>query len=166
VIVSRRESATGVRTPLTIAAVGTALYERHTWDQRRDLTTMAAHDAAAHMWSNTELTPADVDFAELYDGFSYLTVQWIEALGFCAHGEVGAFIEGGERIALNGELPINTNGGQLSGGRLHGFGFLHEAALQLWEEAGERQIAGGPGLAAVGAGGGPEAGCLLLQRSG
>jgi acetyl-CoA acetyltransferase len=165
VIVSRREAASGLRrSPLTIEALGSALYERHTWDQRNDLTTMAAHDAAASMWESTSLKPSDVDFAQLYDGFSYLTLQWLEALGFCEHGRAGKFVEGGERISPEGELPINTHGGQLSGGRLHGFGFLHEACVQLWGEGGERQLPGEPAIGAVGVGGGPEGGCLLVTR--
>jgi hypothetical protein len=69
---------------------------------------------------HTTPRPADIDLAELYDGFSFLTVMWLEALGFCEHGKVGEFIDGGERIALTGSLPLNTSGGQLSGGRLHG----------------------------------------------
>jgi acetyl-CoA acetyltransferase len=167
VILSRRTAAPGSgHPPIAIEAAGSALRERHTWDQRRDLTTMAAHDTGAHLWSQTNLTPADVDFAELYDGFSYLTTQWIEALGFCKHGEVGPFLENYEYFAPTGELPINTHGGQLSGGRLHGYGFLHEACVQLWGEAGERQIPKDVEIAAVGVGGGPEAGCLLLRRDG
>jgi acetyl-CoA acetyltransferase len=122
---------------------------------------MANRDAAAHLWSRTDLRPADVQVAELYDGFSFLTLSWLEALGFCEVGEGGPFIEGGTRIALDGVLPLNTHGGQLSAGRLHGYGFLHDA-VQLWGEAGERQVAGGPEVAVVGAGGGPLAGCLLL----
>jgi acetyl-CoA acetyltransferase len=165
VILSRRGKAPSTgRTPIAIEAAGSALYERHTWDQRVDLTTMAAHDSAAHLWQQTSLTPADVDFATLYDGFSYLTTQWIEALGFCKHGEVGPFLENTAYYAPDGELPINTHGGQLSAGRLHGYGFLHEACVQLWREAGERQIAKDVQVAAVGVGGGPEAGCLLLRR--
>jgi acetyl-CoA acetyltransferase len=116
------------------------------------------------MWSRTELRPADVDVAELYDGFSWLTMSWLEALGFCGHGESGPFIEGGTRIALDGELPLNTNGGQLSGGRLHGYGYLHEAVLQLRGEAGARQVAGRPEVAVVSNGGGPISGCMLLTR--
>jgi acetyl-CoA acetyltransferase len=166
VVVSRREATTGLgRAALTVEAAGTALYERHSWDQRRDLTTMAAHDAGASMWEGTTLRPQDVDFAELYDGFSYLTLQWLEALGFCGHGEAGQFIDGGARISPEGDLPLNTQGGQLSGGRLHGFGFLHEACVQLWGEAGDRQLTGEPSVAAVAAGGGPEAGSLLLTRT-
>ena len=67
-------------------------------------------------------------------------------------------------IALDGEIPLNTNGGQLSGGRLHGYGFLHEACVQLWGEGGARQVPGDPRVAVAAAGGGPLGGCLLLVR--
>jgi acetyl-CoA acetyltransferase len=164
VIVSRRDATAGLpRPPITIEAVGAALYERHTWDQRRDLTTMASHDSAQAMYEMTTIQPADVDFMELYDGFSYLTLQWIEALGFCAHGQAGRYVEGGDRIALAGERPLNTQGGQLSGGRLHGLGYLHEACVQLWREGGDRQILKDIEIAAVGAGGGPVSGCMLVS---
>ncbi|HEX4189469.1 MAG TPA: thiolase family protein [Marmoricola sp.] len=165
VVVSSRDAANGLRKqPLTVESVGTGMSERATWDQRRDLTTMAAHDVAASLWSTTTLRPADVDVAQLYDGFTYLTVQWLDALGFCEHGAVGDFLDGGARIALDGDLPINTSGGQLSGGRLHGFGFLHEACVQLWDEGGDRQVAGSPEVAVVGVGGGPVAGAMLLSN--
>lgn len=163
-IVSRTEHATNVDHPVArVEAVGTALRGRPSWDQWGDLTTMAARDAGAHLWTRTDLKPSDVDVAELYDGFSFLTMAWLEALGFCGKGESGPFVEGGHRIALDGELPLNTNGGQLSAGRLHGFGFIHEACLQLRGEAGERQVPGAE-VAAVGNGGGPIAGALLLTR--
>jgi len=167
VIVSRREASVGLaRPPITVEAIGSAIYERHTWDQRNDLTTMASHDSAHQMWQQTLLSPKDVDIAELYDGFSYLTLQWIEALGFCEHGKAGEFVDGGHRIALDGDLPLNTHGGQLSGGRLHGVGFLHEACVQLWGIGGERQVQRGLQVAAVGAGGGPVSGCMLISRRG
>ena len=123
---------------------------------------MAMRDSADSLWERTDLTAADVDTAQLYDGFSWLTMAWIEALGFCGKGEGGAFVEGGGRIAHTGELPLNTWGGQLSGGRLHGFGFLHEAVMQLRGRA-DLQVEGAE-VAAVGAGGGPECGALLLTR--
>jgi acetyl-CoA acetyltransferase len=163
VIVSRADAAPGLRRPpVGIEAVGTAIRGRPSWDQWDDLTTMACRDAAAMLWERTDLTPADVDIAELYDGFSFIALAWLEALGFCGHGEGGPFVEGGTRIARDGELPLNTHGGQLSAGRLHGYGFLHEACLQLWGEAGARQVTGGPEVAVAAAGGGPLAGCLLL----
>jgi acetyl-CoA acetyltransferase len=152
------------RRPLRVEAVGAALHGRPSWDQFDDLTTMALRDASAMMWERTDLRPADVDVAQLYDGFSFITLAWLEALGFCKKGEGGPFIEGGTRIARDGEIPLNTHGGQLSAGRLHGYGFLHEACVQLRGEGGERQVAGDPQVAVAAAGGGPLAGCMLLTR--
>ena len=165
VIVSRRDRAADLRKPLLrIEAVGTAMAGRPSWSQFDDLTTMSTRDAGAHLWTRTDYQPADVDLAQIYDGFSFLTLSWMEALGLCPVGESGSFVEGGERIALDGELPLNTSGGQLSGGRLHGYGFLHEAALQLWGEAEGRQVPDDPEVAVVAAGGGNTCGCLLLVK--
>ncbi|HZM54047.1 MAG TPA: hypothetical protein VFC03_03370, partial [Acidimicrobiales bacterium] len=137
-------------------------------DQFDDMTTMAARDAAASMWDRTDLRPSDVDVAQLYDGFSILAMVWLEALGFCGRGESGSFVEDGTAIGLQGVLPLNTAGGQLSGGRLHGFGLIHEACVQLRGDAGPRQVhrrgGGLPEVAAVSNGGGPIAGSLLLTR--
>jgi acetyl-CoA acetyltransferase len=164
VIVSAADHAKNVDHPVArVEAMGTALRGRPSWDQWEDMTTMCARDAGAQMWTRTSLTPGDVDVAELYDGFSFLTMVWLEALGFCGRGESGPFVEDGTRIGLGGELPVNTHGGQLSAGRLHGFGFIHEAVLQLRGEAGERQVAGAE-VAAVANGGGPIGGCMLFTR--
>ena len=106
VIVSAAEHASVVDHPVArIEAVGTALRGRPSWDQWDDMTTMPARDAAAHMWSRTDLRPEDVDVAELYDGFSFLAMAWLEALGFCGRGESGPFIEGGTRIARRRRDP-------------------------------------------------------------
>ena len=169
VIVSHRDVAGDLDHPaVQINAVGTALRGRPSWDQFDDMTTMAARDAAASMWERTELTASDVDTAQLYDGFSVLTMVWLEALRFCGRGESGPFVEGGAAIARDGQVPLNTAGGQLSGGRLHGFGLIHEACVQLRGEGGERQVVrpGGrvPEVAAVANGGGPIAGTMLLTR--
>ncbi len=165
VIVSAIDPARDLRNPpLRIEAAGTALFGRDSWDQRADLTSMAAMDAGPAMWERTDLKPADVDLAQVYDGFSIYVPMWLEALGFCGRGEGGAFVEGGARIARTGELPVNTDGGQLSAGRLHGFGLLHEACTQLWGKAGARQLMCQPQVAVVGVGGGPLASCILLTR--
>ena len=132
------------------------------WFHRPDYPKMASADAAAQMWSRTDLTPADLDLAELYDGFTFLTFAWLEALGICGDGKAGPFVEGADRIALDGTLPLNTYGGQLSAGRMHGYWLLHEACLQLRGEAGERQVRRRPEVAVAAVGGGPIAGCLLL----
>jgi acetyl-CoA acetyltransferase len=89
-----------------------------------------------------------------------VTLAWLEALRFCGRGEGGPFLA--ERVA-DGGFPLNTSGGQLSAGRLHGFGLLHEACLQLRGAAGDRQVPDAE-VAIAAAGGGPLAGCLLLTR--
>ena len=164
VIISRADRAGDLRRPpVKVEAVGSALRGRPSWDQFDDLTTMALRDAAAMMWERTDLTPADVKVAGLYDGFSFIALCWLEALGFCGKGEGGPFIEGGQRIArVGGDVALNPHGGQLSAGRLHGYGFLHEACVQLWGEAGDRQVPDSPDVAVAAAGGGPLASCLLL----
>ena len=101
------------------------------------------------MWSGPDLKPTDVDVAEIYDGFTVYAVRWLEALGLIPRFETGSFIEGGSRMALDGELPISTGGGQLSAGRLHGFGALLEACVQLRGEGGARQVPRRPQVVAV-----------------
>tara|TARA_Y100000766_G_scaffold70867_1_gene59508 strand:+ start:13465 stop:14664 length:1200 start_codon:yes stop_codon:yes gene_type:complete len=163
IILSRADIAKDMRNePITIESIGAALHQSWSWDQI-SLTGMATQDAANMMWQGTDLKPSDVGTAQLYDGFSILTLIWMESLGFCGIGEGGAFIEGGQRIARNGILPINTNGGQLSGGRTHGLGYVHEACTQLWGRAGERQVKEHQ-ISVTAAGGGPLAGCLLLSK--
>ncbi len=147
-------------TPIRIAAMAGSV-ERHSWDQAQ---WMACYPTGADLWKHTDYTPSDVDTVQLYDGFSFQVITWLEALGFCELGEGGRFIEGGTRIALDGELPLNTFGGQLGAGRLHGFGFAHEAVVQLRGKGGARQIAGDPRVAVSTSGGGPLATALLLAR--
>ena len=149
--------------PIRVEAVGGAAGTGG-WVHRPDYPKMASVDAAAEMWSRTGLTPADLDIAELYDGFTFLTLAWLEALGVCGDGESGPFVEGGSRIALDGALPVNTYGGQLSAGRMHGYWVLHEACVQLRGDGGARQVRPQPEVAVVSVGGGPIAGCVLLTR--
>jgi len=137
-------------------------------DRRRAITIQAmgsasGFEASADMlWSRTALQPADVDVAELYDGFSILAVRWLEALRLCPPREAGPYIEGGQRISLSGDLPLNTGGGQLSGGRLHGYGGFHEACLQLRGAAAGRQVDPRPEVVVVSSGAEHFTSCLLL----
>jgi acetyl-CoA acetyltransferase len=147
--------------PVAVEAIGGA-YGSGGWFHRDDFPKMASTEAAGEMWSRTDLTASDVNVAEIYDGFTFLTFAWLEALGFCADGEAGPFVDGAARIALNGTLPLNTYGGQLSAGRMHGYWLLHEACLQLRGQAGDRQLAHRPEVAVAAAGGGPIAACMVL----
>jgi acetyl-CoA acetyltransferase len=163
VIVSAIDAARDCRrAPLRIEAVGAGLKHGFNWHQRPDLTTMGSHDAAARMWATTDLKPKDIDVAGLYDGFSIFVPMWAEALGFCGRGEGGPFIASGA-TRLDGVIPTNTNGGQLSSGRLHGYGLLWEVCNQLRGDGGGRQVRDAQ-VGVVAVGGGPEAGTVLLAR--
>src|SRR5579872_7296157 len=94
---------------------------------------------ARKLWASAGLGPGDMDAAELYDGFNPSTLYWLEAAGFCRQGEGGQFVQNG-RIALEGELPVNTFGGSLSEGRMHGMGHIAEAVRQVTGRADKRQI--------------------------
>ncbi|ROO87936.1 acetyl-CoA acetyltransferase [Actinocorallia herbida] len=148
--------------PVLVEAVGTQIMERLSWDQDTLTHLPQSLGPSAHLWSRTSLRPADVDVAELYDGFTFNALSWLEALGFCGFGEARDFIDEGRGIALDGRLPLNTHGGQLSAGRLHGYGFVREAMLQLRGEAEGRQVDGAR-VAVVTAGGGVPSGALLLR---
>lgn len=153
------------RPAIRVAAVGTQILERVSWDQGFLTHEPQVLGQAAHLWTRTSLRPEDVDVALLYDGFTFNAVSWLEGLGFCGYGEAQDWIGDGRRIALGGELPVNPHGGQLSEGRTHGFGFLYEAVTQLRHDAGDRQVTGAR-TAVVATGGGTPSGVLLLQRDG
>lgn len=161
IIVSAGDALDEIKaTPIRIAATAGSV-DRYSWDQ---VEWPAAYETGADLWKQTDYTVDDVDTVQFYDGFAFLPITWLEGLGFVGKGEGHKFIEGGSRIAINGELPMNTAGGQLGAGRLHGFGFAHEAVTQLRGVGGERQIPGAPKVAVASSGGGPMAAALLLAR--
>jgi acetyl-CoA acetyltransferase len=123
--------------------------------------TSPAH-CARELWSRTDLTPADVDTAHLYDGFSIIVFQWLEAFGFCGPGEAGPFVEAGH-TRLGGSLPVNTDGGACNVGRRHGANFCIEATRQLRGECGARQVEGAEVSVWTNAVG-PFAGAVLLTK--
>jgi acetyl-CoA acetyltransferase len=100
----------------------------------------SGRDVAERLWRDCGLRPSDIDLANLYDGFSIIAVLWLEAFGFCAPGEGFSFLQDG-RIALDGILPLNTSGGNLGAGRMHGVPHLMDAVLQVAGRAGPRQVA-------------------------
>src|SRR3546814_17181382 len=118
VVFSRAYSSPASSRPtVRCEAVETALHEHFSWFQRSDFPNMAMSDAAKMLWSRTDLTPADLTSAHLYDGFTWLTGLWLEALGTTKPGATGAFLEGGQRKRLEGVHPLKTHGGSLSTGR-------------------------------------------------
>ena len=148
--------------PVYVESLGHATGPSLDFDTWPDVTHMGARYAGAEMWAGTDLGPGDVDVAQIYDGFSTLALCWIEDLGFTGKGEAGDWVVEGHG-SLGGSMPICTDGGQLGGGRLHGFGKVAESVLQLRGECGERQVPNAE-VALTCAGGGPVATSLLLTQ--
>jgi acetyl-CoA acetyltransferase len=142
IVLSHRDAAKDLRNPpLHIESMGMAVGGLWVGKYEGDFTEMPAAKRAGRMlWERTDLTPAQMDCAQIYDGFSIHVWMWMEALGLVPPGEACRFVEGGQRIAIDGELPLNTGGGQLSAGRFHGYGHIHEATIQLWGRGGGRQV--------------------------
>ncbi|WP_018638034.1 thiolase C-terminal domain-containing protein [Parafrankia elaeagni] len=165
VIVSAVETAHDLaRPPVFVEAVGTQVTERFLWHQSTMSHEPQTLGPSAHMWSRTSLRPADVQAAQLYDGFTFNCLSWLEAMGFCGVGEAADFVAGGHNIAREGGIvALNTHGGQLSAGRTHGMGMIHEAVVQLRGEAGPRQVDSCSAVA-VSTGGLAPAGAMLLRR--
>jgi acetyl-CoA acetyltransferase len=162
VVISAKDTAADLRSaPVYVEAVGTQILERLSWDQGTFTHLPQSLGPSRQLWTRTELHHDDVDVALLYDGFTFNALSWLEGLGFCALGEGRDFIDEGRGIAIGGRLPLNPHGGQLSAGRLHGYGFVREAVLQLRGQAPGRQVAD-PKVAVLSAGGGVPSGAMLL----
>ena len=98
----------------------------------------------ADLFNQAAIEPRDLDFIQLYDDYPIMELIQFEDLGFAAKGEGGSFIERTD-FAIGGDLPLNTGGGQLSCGQSGAGGGmigLTEAACQLRQEAGPRQVPG------------------------
>ena len=119
-------------------------------------------DIGRRLWADAGCGPSDMKLANLYDGFSIMTILWMEAFGLCGEGEAFDFIQDG-RIAPTGKLPINPSGGNLGGGRLHGINHLMDGMLQVAGRSGKRQIEGAD-LAVVAVGMGWASGAFVLGK--
>lgn len=109
-----------------------------------DFTTGPAAVSGRLAFERAGVRPQEIDFAEIYDAFTYMTLVTLEDLGFCGKGEGGAFVEKGRLLVRGGELPVNTDGGGLSAQHpgMRGLFLLVEAVRQLRGEGGERQVRG------------------------
>ncbi|WP_420034956.1 thiolase C-terminal domain-containing protein [Streptomyces sp. cg28] len=122
--------------------LGTGEHVSHTtmseWD---DFTVSPAAVSGRLAFERAGVSPAEIDIAEIYDAFTYMTLVTLEDLGFCAKGEGGTFVEKG-RLLRDGELPTNTDGGGLSAQHpgMRGLFLLVEAVRQLRGEAGGHQV--------------------------
>ncbi len=85
---------------------------------------------AQQLYRNSDIKPADVAVAQLYDAFTPLIPLSLEGYGFCGKGEGAAFTEDGA-LESGGRLPINTSGGGLSEAYVHGFNLINEGVRQI-----------------------------------
>lgn len=130
---------------------------------RKDFFSIGLTAAAPRAFGAAGIRPEDVDFAEMYDSFSVNVLRQLEEAGFCKRGEAGAFVEGG-RIALGGQLPVNTHGGLLSEAHILGMNHIVEAVRQLRGDAGVRQVVDAEIGAVTGMGGGWGTGAIAILR--
>jgi acetyl-CoA acetyltransferase len=100
-----------------------------------------AAPVADGIYEDAGIARDDVDLLLVQDATSLAVVEALELFGFCAPDEVGGFLAE-ERHALGADLPINTNGGQLSEAYMWGWLHLCEAVRQLRGECGARQVEG------------------------
>jgi acetyl-CoA acetyltransferase len=140
VLTSAERARDAAKPPVYIEALvyGTKLHAN--WHQWPDFSEVGAVAVADKLWAKAGLGPRDMDFAELYDCFTYSLLAQLEGFGFCAKGEGGPFAQSGA-LRLGGELPVNTHGGLLSEAYIHGLNHSVEAVEQLRGEAGPRQVA-------------------------
>ena len=99
-----------------------------------DITEIGGFRGGEKLWSRAGVSPKEVDVAQLYDCFTISVLMQLEAYGFCPRGEGGPFVAGGA-VRRDGALPINTSGGHLSGGYIHGMNLIIEGVQQMRGEA-------------------------------
>jgi len=151
---------------VTIAGAAHAMERDHGVDMRPpQLWAEGGLERAARtLYRRAGLGPQDVDVAQLYDAFSGNVLMHLEDFGFCARGQSGPFVESGGIDWPDGRLPVNTSGGNLAEGYLHGFNLVLEGVRQM-RGASTSQVAGaeiGLVVSAIG----PYSGGLILRRQG
>lgn len=130
---------------------------------RKDLTSYPEiEEYGKQLFKNAGVSPWDIDVAQFYDAFSSEIPMQLEALGYVGKGEGVDFIKGGHRIRPDGDLPINTSGGLMSEGYIHGLNLIAEGVRQIRgtstsqiKDAELSLVTGGPGVPTSG---------LILRR--
>lgn len=130
---AKRAKALGIENAVPILGYG---HGQTSWvvELRPELTSTQAKTAAAKAFAMAGLTPKDIDVAQLYDCFTIAPLMALEDYGFCKPGQAGDFVREG-RIALGGDLPINTSGGLLSETGMPGLQLVIEAVRQMRGES-------------------------------
>ncbi|MCU1388833.1 MAG: Acetyl-CoA acetyltransferase [Ilumatobacteraceae bacterium] len=145
VVVSSLDAARDLPNPPAVIAAGAyRAGARHgldigdhlLWDDYTRNYTSILRD---ELFAAAGLVPGDVQFAEIYDCFTSTVLMGLEGLGLADRGGSGELVRSGATGA-GGRLPVNTHGGLLAEGYLHGMNTVAEAALQVQGRAGHRQV--------------------------
>ncbi len=133
------------RPPVLINAVALGTIDKNEEDQTPGLERHGQHVVVESLKAKSDFWIDDVDVYFPYDGFTIITLNWIENAGWCAPGEAGEFIlehwdDRTNRIMINGRIPVNPHGGALSEGATQGSGHIREAVHQLQGLAHDRQV--------------------------
>lgn len=134
-------------TPVLVHAATAGLVGTNDEDQLPGLARHGQHVVVERLKQTTDIWLDDIDVYLPYDGFSIITLGWIENVGWCKPGEAGRFLAdhwdaSANRVMINGRIPLNPHGGSLSEGATRGSGHLREAVVQLRGDAGDRQVDG------------------------
>ncbi|RZL86560.1 MAG: thiolase family protein [Variovorax sp.] len=158
IVTSAETARTLTDRPVYLLGAGEANNYYHGSRTLPDITTTGFAQAAPQAMKMAGVAHKDIDFLEPYDDYPFIAMMTIEDYGFCKKGEGGRFVEE-HNLCFNGDFPLSTDGGQLSGGQpggaIGGFMPLVEAVTQLRGEAGARQVPGATIGAACGFGGIP-----------
>lgn len=133
------------QTPVVVHAASAGVVGRNDEDQLPSLARHGQHVVVEALKARSEFWIDDVDVFFPYDGFSIITLGWIENVGYCKPGGSGRFMqehwdEKSGRVLIRGRVPMNPHGGSLSEGASRGTGHLREAVMQLRGDAGPRQV--------------------------
>lgn len=131
-VVTRRDIARNCRNPAAVVLGGAqgSGTKANGIVFRENLAIAEAINTAADVYRSAGVSPSDIDAVMIYDHFTPFVIFALEAYGFCDRGEGGPFVEGG-RIGFDGELPVNTHGGNHSEAYIHGLTHVCEAVRQL-----------------------------------
>jgi acetyl-CoA acetyltransferase len=133
--------------PVLINAATLGTIDKNEEDQQPSLARHGQHVVVEALRGKSDFWIEDIDVYFPYDGFTIITLNWIENAGWCGPGEAGAFMaehwdKETDRLLINGRIPVNPHGGALSEGGTQGSGHIREAVHQLQGLAGERQVEG------------------------
>ena len=122
-------------------------YGTHYYEQAEDYEHLSNWICMRALWERSELQLKDMDIFFPYDGFTNISITWIESSGYCGPGEAYDFLReqwvaDENRLKIDGKVVFSPNGGSLSDGASQGFNYFHESVVQLRGEAGRRQVPG------------------------